>query len=223
MIPVTEADPPADFGTRVRQPGLDAIAELVGERPSRSRPGPKRKKIANSRPEIPPDAFPPLWRDVLPDMLRSYHRICAYLSLYIEHATGSPTVDHVIPKSKAWDKVYEWSNYRLASAIVNTKKNDFALALDPFEIRPGWFALELVEFQVIVGPKARGQVAKQVDSTIRTLGLNLRDCREARREYVENYELGPGHGGIDLPYLTRRAPFIAGELRRQKRLVRGDV
>lgn len=223
MIPVTEAAPPPDFDTRVRQPGLDAIAELVGEAPRRARPGPKRKKVANSRPEIPAEAFPPLWRDVLPDMLVSYRRLCAYLSLYIEHGTGSPSVDHVVPKSKAWDKVYEWPNYRLASALVNTKKNDFPLALDPFTIRPGLFALELVEFQVIEGPNARGRLAKQVESTIRTLGLNMRDCREARREYVENYELGPGNGGIDLPYLERRAPFIAAELRRLKRLLRGDV
>jgi 5-methylcytosine-specific restriction endonuclease McrA len=219
MIPVAPAAEPPDFDARVRKKGLDAIAELVGEQPSRVRRGPRREKIANKRGEIPADAFPPYWRDVLEDMLDSYHRLCAYLGLYIEHATGSPSVDHVVPKSKAWDKVYEWSNYRLACALVNARKNDLELALDPFEISEGLFALELVEFQVVAAPAAQGEIAARVDTSIKTLGLNLPDCCKARREYVESYEAGH----IGLPYLTRRAPFIAQELRRQGRLLRGDV
>jgi hypothetical protein len=219
VIPVTPAEAPPDFDARVRQKGLDALAELVGEKPSRVRQGRKRKKIAETRAEIPADAFPPYWRDVLPDMLSSYRRLCAYLALYIEHATGSPSVDHVLPKSKAWDKVYEWSNYRLACALVNSRKNDVALALDPFEIGTGLFALEFVEFQVVVGPAAQDQVAARVNESIETLGLNLPECCKARREYVENYEAGH----IDLSYLTRRAPFITQELRRQGLLLRGDV
>jgi len=43
MIPVVQAPAPADFDERVKKPGLDAIAELVGETPKTSRPGPKRK------------------------------------------------------------------------------------------------------------------------------------------------------------------------------------
>jgi len=218
MIPVNPAAEPPDFDERVRQRGLNAIAEMVGETP-RVRRGRKREKIADTRSEIPSDRFPTHWREVLPEMLDSYHRLCAYLALYIEHATGNPSVDHVIPRSKAWDKVYEWSNYRLACALVNARKNDLELALDPFQIQAGYFALEFVEFQVIVGPAARGLVAKQVAQSIETLGLNLRECRKARQEYVEQYQSGE----IRLQYLTRRAPFIAQELRRQKRLRQGDV
>jgi len=223
VIPVAPAAAPPDFDTRVRQRGLGAIAELVGDTPSRKRPGPKRHQIASARADIPSDKFPPLWREVLPEMLVSYRRLCSYLALYIEHGTGSPSVDHVVPRSKAWDKVYEWSNYRLACALINSKKNDLDLALDPFSIRDGLFALEFVEFQVVVGPNAQGDVIDQVEATIKTLGLSIPECCNARREYVDNYELGPGNGGIDLPYLERRAPFIARELRRQGRLLRGDT
>lgn len=218
MIPVAPAPEPAGFDARVRQKGLDAIAELVGETPSHPRPGRKRKKIANCRAEIPPEAFPPFWRDALPEMLESYHRICAYLALYIEHVTGSPSVDHVVPKSNAWDQVYEWSNYRLACALINSKKNDLSLALDPFTLRGGLFALELVEFQVMAG-SAVGGLRAEVEDSIRVLGLNLPECCAARREYVVSYE----EGDIGLAYLERRAPFIAQELRRQGRLRRGDV
>jgi len=219
MIPVIKVDEPPDFDARVRQKGLNAITELIGQKPNRVRRGPKRTKVAATPAEIPWEAFPPFWRDVLPEMLDSYHRLCAYLSLYIEHATGSPSVDHVIPKSKAWDKVYEWSNYRLACALVNARKNNVEGVLDPFQISEGLFALELVEFQVIAGPSAQGEVIARVEASIETLGLNLADCRKARREYVESYE----EGHIDLSYLTRRAPFIAQELRRQGRLRQGDV
>jgi len=219
MIPVTPAAEPPDFDARVRQKGLDAIAELVGKTPRRARRGPKRKKIADTRDRIPADAFPPYWREVLPEMRDSYQCLCAYLAMYIEHATGSPTVDHFVPKSKAWDKVYEWSNYRLACALVNARKNEVELALDPFQLHEGLFALEFVEFQVVVGPAAQGEVAAQVSASIVTLGLNSRECRKARQEYVEQYQ----NGEIRLPYLTRRAPFIAQELRRQGRLLRGDV
>lgn len=211
MIPVTPAVEPASFDERVRRKGLRAIAELVGETPGGVRRGRPRKKIAETRDAIPPEAYTPYWRDVLPEMLDSYGRLCSYLSLYIEHATGNPSVDHVIPKSKAWDKVYEWSNYRLACALVNARKNDVSLALDPFEIHEDWFALEFVEFQVVVGPAAQGDVIDRIEDSVVKLGLNLPECCKAREEYVEAYR----EGHIDLPYLTRRAPFIARELHRQ--------
>ncbi len=219
MIPVALAPEPPDFDRRIRQKGLDAIAELVGEAPARTRRGPKRKKLTDTRGEIPADAFPPYWREVLPELLQSYRHLCAYLALYIEPATGSPSVDHVVPKSKSWDKVYEWSNYRLACALVNAHKSDVELALDPFQISPGLFALEFVEFQVVVGPAAQSHQVAQITASIDTLGLNSRDCRKARQAYVEDYE----QDEIRLSYLTRRAPFIAQELRRQGRLLRGDT
>ena len=219
MIPVTPAPAPADFDDKVKNPGLDAIAELVGEKPKVRRPGPKRNKVAKTRDEIDPKYFPPLWREVLPDMLQAYNRLCAYLSLYIEHATGSPSVDHVIPKSKAWDKVYEWSNYRLACALANSKKNNVELVLDPFQIQDGLFALEFFGFEVTVGALAVGAIEARVADTIEQLGLNLPDCCKARREYFDNYR----RQDVTLDYLERRAPFIARELRRQNRLNPGDV
>ncbi len=152
-------------------------------------------------------------------MLNAYNRLCAYLALYIEHATGSPSVDHVIPKSKAWDRVYEWSNYRLACVLANSKKNDVDAVLDPFEIGDGFFALEFVEFRVKVGENAVGDLEAKVADTIEKLGLNLPDCCKARQEYFENYK----RRHIKLDYLERRAPFIARELRRQGRLNAGDI
>lgn len=217
MIPVSLAKEPAGFDAKVRQKGLSAIDELVGRPPRVRRGGRRRQKVADREEDIPPDLFPPFWRDALDDMLASYHRRCAYLAMYIEHATGSPTVDHVLPKSRAWDQVYEWANYRLCAAVVNAKKNDLLTLVDPFACKSGWFELELVAFQVVRGLGAPAFAFARIDATLPV--LNMRDCCEQRAEYVRCYETRE----INLAYLTRRAPFIASELRRQGRLVRGDV
>lgn len=216
MIPVAPANEPARFDELVRQKGLSAIDELVGRKPRLKRPGPRRKKIATSEEDIPPDAFPAFWREALDDMLERYERRCAYLALYLEHATGSPTVDHMLPKSRRWDQVYEWLNYRLCAALINANKSDMTSLVDPFEVGEGWFALELVGFQVIRGSNAPTSKTAEIDATLPL--LNMPDCIKAREEYVTSYE----QGAIELGYLERRAPFIASELRRQGRLREGD-
>lgn len=213
MIPVPKAPEPEDFDERVRKKGLAAIAELVGEEPSSKRKGRKRRKVAATREQIPSDKFPPLWRDVLVDMHRLYEGRCAYLALYIEHGTGDASVDHFIPKSKHWDLVYEWSNYRLAAGTINSKKNDKEVdaAFDPFVVSPGLFALEFVGFQVKPGPAALGPMIEKVALAIIDVGLNKPECCKARQEYVEAYQ----RGCISFGYLQRRAPFVAQELVRQ--------
>lgn len=221
MIPVALANEPPEFDATVRQPGLSAIDELVG-RPARVKhPGPRRKKLANQEQEIPAEAFPAYWRDTLPAMLVAYERRCAYLAMYIHHATGSPTVDHVLPKSCAWDQVYEWANYRLCAAIINSKKGALLTLVDPFVIGPGWFSLNLNTLHVECGNAAPVAELPRIEATLPV--LNHRLCVQEREEYVRCYQLGPGTGGFDLAYLEYRAPFIASELRRQGQLVRGDV
>lgn len=213
MIPVVLAPEPVVFDVKVRQPGFDAIAELTGGIPSLPRSGPRRKKVADRPEDIPPDAFPAFWTRVLPEILNAYDRRCAYLALHIEPATGNPTVDHFTPKSKAWNLVYEWSNYRLAAGLINSKKQAVENVLDPFKIGPDWFALEFVAFQVKPGPGALGDIADRVDDTITKLGLNRDECCKARQEYFDDYldEEDP----IPFSYLERRAPFVASEMRRQ--------
>lgn len=56
MIPVAPEDEPDTFDATVRQPGLRAIAELVGERPPRES-GRPFAKVADFRNDIPPAGF----------------------------------------------------------------------------------------------------------------------------------------------------------------------
>ena len=220
MIPVTPAPEPAAFDKKVRQPGLRAIAELAGEQPTPPRiVGQPYAPVAASRDAIPADKFPPYWREMLDDLMDSYHRICAYLCLYIPRGTGAPSVDHAVAKSKRWDRVYEWSNYRLACSLMNARKGAAADVLDPFEVKEDWFALELVGFQVLPGDGLADEVTGAVANTIERLRLNDPACCEARAEYAEDY----WNEGIRLDYLERHAPFVARELRRQHLLSPGEI
>jgi hypothetical protein len=219
VIPVDPAPEPPDFDRKVRQPGLSAIAELVGEPPLSKRRGRRRSKIADRREDIPSDSFPAFWRESLDDMMRAYYQICAYMAVYIEKVTGTPTVDHMIPRSVEWSQVYEWYNYRLACSLMNTWKTNAIFVLDPFRIKSGWFELELVSFQVKPAATLSSVIRKRVEKTIAQLRLNDRECQALRRDYVVAYESKE----ISLAYLTRRSPFIASELRRQGRLDEGDT
>ena len=199
MIRVAAAKEPPQFDERVRQPGLASISELAAK--------------AGSEDSIPPNQFKPYWRRALDDLLASYNRTCSYLSLYIPKAVGTPSVDHMVAKSTAWDQVYEWRNYRLACLLMNARKG-VADVLDPFEIDDGWFVLELVEFQVMPGRGLPVSVYVRVAETIDILRLSDSTCCEARAEYAQAY----WDGEISLSHLRQRAPFVARELERQGRL-----
>ena len=203
---VTPAPEPAAFDRVVRQPGLRLLDRLAGN-------------YAGAKEAIPASEFRPYWRESLDDLLASYHRICSYLCLYIPRGTGARSVDHMVPKSKEWDQVYEWHNYRLACSLMNARKGDAASVLDPFEVEDGWFVLELVAFQVLPADDLDDPTAVAVEDTIKRLGLNDGECCDAREEHAEDYWCGE----VTIDYVTRHAPFVASELRRQNRLRADDV
>ena len=210
MIPVTPASEPADFDRTVRQPGLRSVAELVGEAPQR-RAGRRLAQVAETRSRIPPASYPPYWRAVLGELQAAYDRVCAYLCVRI---STDATVDHYVAKSRRSDLVYEWSNYRLACAVMNAYKGESTDVVDPFELRAGWFALELVGFQVVAGTGLAVSDAERVRATVRRLHLNMQRFCDIRAEYAE----ARWNGEITAEYLSRHSPFVARELRRQGRM-----
>ena len=216
MIRIVPAPEPGRFAAIVREPGLRALAEKVGETPPR-RKGKRFQKIADQRDQIPFDEFPPYWTEAIDDLMTAYSQICAYSCFKIHAVTGARSVDHMIAKSKAWDKVYEWSNYRLSCARLNARKNNFNDVLDPFDIQDGWFQLELVGFQVVSNPNLDTNLRTSVENTIDRLGLN-EFCRE-RAQDAEYYWAGE----VTLKVLTEESPFVTMELRRHGRLLPRDV
>lgn len=211
MIPVSCAPEPASFHKNVRQKGQRAIAELRGHAPASRRRGRPRKALSKETTTIPADKLPPFWTSAIEDMLEAYKRRCSFLALYLEHATGNASIDHMIPKSREEHHVYEWVNYRLCAASINAMKRDLSGIIDPFECKDRWFALEFVGFQVIPGEHAPPELYREFEETLRI--LNDQRCLKAREEYYEQYQAGH----IDFEYLQRRAPFVAQEIVRQNR------
>jgi hypothetical protein len=109
--------------------------------------------------------------------------------------------------------------YRLASALLNTRKGVVGSILDPFEIEDGVFQIDLDDYQVVPKPGLGTELADKIEHTIRTLGLNDAACLKARGEYIEGYR----SEDTSFRYVERRAPFIARELRRQGKLRAGDA
>jgi len=221
VIPVALADEPESFDAHVRKRGAAAIRRLLGQ-PAKAKG--RKPKTTYARPEdIPGDAFPACWTDVrtqdkkstLDDMMDAYGQLCAYLGMRLEQATGSPTVDHFVPKDRDWTLVYEWKNYRLAASCVNGAKGTRDV-VDPFEVKPGWIELDLATFLVRRGTAAPAREHARIDATLPI--LNLRQCVAQRGEYILAYQAGH----IDLRNVERYAPYVARELRRQGALVGGD-
>ena len=222
---------PDDFEELVGAPGRHALWELTGDPRAPTRRGPKRKQVYKSIADIPVEELEKTsyWTRVLPQVRTSYGHICAYLAMRIDEATGAATIDHFEPKSKARAKAYEWSNFRLAAALVNTFKDDAEDVLDPFEIEDGWFVLDCLTFKVEVNPELDGVLQRRIRTTIDE-GLRLNNptfCE--RRRYCHDRYLGIQSETDDpsepwsLSWLESECPFVASELRRQGRLRSGDL
>jgi hypothetical protein len=230
LIRLTPAPEPADFDSKVRQPGYRAIAEMIGQTPSPPRTAGKplqqrttqveqadgiKKSILVTDPGgLPSSELPSYWTEAISDLMNAYHQVCAYSCFRIHRVTGTPSVDHMAPKSRAWDRVYEWENYRLAALLLNARKNDFSDVLDSFEIQDDWFELDLVGFQVRARHGLKDPVRAQVESTITRLRLNDKAFRDTREENALDYL----ERGVRLDILERESPFVTRELRRQGRL-----
>lgn len=222
MIPVTLAAEPASFDAHVRRRGRVAIQRLLGQ--AVKAPG-RKPKLKYGRPEdIPANKFPMYWTEVrtgdskstLDDLMDAYGQFCAYLAMRIERATGSPTVDHYVPKEHDWSLVYEWSNYRLSAGCVNGAKGTRDV-VDPFAVKSGWFELDPDTFLVRRGDAAPAAEHVRIDETLEI--LNLRQCIAQRGDFITRYR----ENKIDFAHIEFYAPFIAAELRRQGQLLRGDT
>lgn len=235
MIRVARASEPPDFDAKVRRPGLIAVAEMAGKAPpwprAAGRPFARRtRKVAqpdgstrelpcSREDEVPAEELPSYWTEALPWMMAAYREICAYSCFRIHRVTGGRSVDHMAPKSRAWNKAYEWSNYRLASSRMNARKGDFSAVLDPFEIEDHWFVLELVGFQVKPARGLPDALKGRIRATVERLKLNDHECLTGRARDAERYWARE----VTLRVLRDDSPFVARELNRQGRLNVGDV
>lgn len=222
MLRVTAAPEPPTFDDRVRQPGVLAIHERTG------RPPPIPRRTGNpcerattsvgqpiDRPEdLERRHFPPYWTRALDDLFDSYHRVCSYSCFAIHEITGARSVDHMIPLSDAWDRVYEWGNYRLAATTLNARKQAFRDVLDPFEVGDDWFHMEFVRFGLGPNLSLPEAIRERITTTIDRLKLNGDKHRRRRQKDFTRYE----RGEITLAILIEESPLVARETTRTGRL-----
>lgn len=153
MIPVKEQPEPVDFDKKVRKKGQQWL---------------KQKVISADGPVPEKTTLPDYWRDCLADLYDAYDHVCAYLCVHLEHAVGGVTTEHFVAKSQNAGQAYEWSNYRLACSRINSRKGVHKDVLDPFDIQPGMFHLELTTGRIFTNPQLSTPDKEAVDDTSRS-------------------------------------------------------
>ena len=197
MIPVFKQPEPADFDANVRQKGLAFL---------------RRKGIALDQPVPKGAELYPYWRSCLDELHASYQGCCAYLAVFFERETGGASVDHFVAKSASRaEYAYEWRNYRLACSTMNSRKREFDDVLDPFSIQEGWFQVELVSGRIYPNPALPSNTKKQVQETIKRLGLDDAGNRKMRCRHYQDF----AEKQYTADFLRKRSPFVYSEALRQ--------
>lgn len=216
VIPVTQQPEPTNFDTEVRQRG---ITEL------------RRRRLDPEAPLSQGTDLEPFWRKghgypgCLDELFKVYMQTCSYLAVRIERVMCkgvllSASVDHFIPYSTTQSRLaYEWSNYRLAAAVINSRKQHHCDVIDPFEVQNGWFTLNLETGFIIPDSMQPPDIRGRVQSTIARLRLNADEYCVLRENYFKQYEDHRSHDrDFAENFLRRNAPFVWQEIRRQNRL-----
>jgi len=145
------------------------------------------------------------------ELWEAYSGICAYLCVYFEWRLGAHSTDHFVAKSRNAGLAYEWSNYRLSCLGANRNKNRFDDILDPFDIEPDTFVLNLVSGAVKPNPRKPEHIRERARATINRLRLDEPEANEMRarnfQEYMENH--------VSSEHLNGHSPFVWHEARRQ--------
>ncbi|AGY60101.1 hypothetical protein GKIL_3855 [Gloeobacter kilaueensis JS1] len=167
-----------------------------------------------SKPKPQGVTLEPFWQDCLEELHSAYDGICAYVCVYIERVTGTPSADHFVPKSGDLNKAYEWSNYRLACQRMNARKNKYDDVLDPFSLGSNTFELELFSGRIYPSRSLSSADVQAAQATILRLKLDDPDCRELRTRYFNAYI----NDEISVKWLQKHSPFVWQEAQRQNLL-----
>jgi len=187
MIPVARVRKPKDFDSKVQAPGNDWLA---------SNPGAKRPKA--------------LWEPYIAKLSEGFFDMCGYAAM---HDPTGGTVDHYLSYKNHPKLAYEWSNYRFASATLNSsKKNADADVLDPYEVGQGWFEIILPSLQMRVTDAVPAAHRAKAEYTLKR--LKLRDGERIIRWRKSWYDMYRS-GDLSLDGLRRVAPLLAAAVEAQ--------
>ena len=190
MIRFERVDEPEAFDAKARKPGN----AWLKKNPSAKRPR-------------------DYWTRFKPDLADGFKNLCAYSAIY--EAVG--TVDHFVSYDEDPSQTYEWSNYRYASAWINSSKSNLEQSrlLDPFEVEDGWFRILLPSLQLVVDASNIPPELHERAQFVVTR-LNLRDDERVMRNRREWYRLYQ-EGKLSLAGLAEKAPLIARAVEAEKK------
>ena len=109
---------------------------------------------------------------------------------------------------------FEYTNYRLSCLGANRNKNRFDDILDPFEIEPDTFVLNLSSGSIKPNPCKPGDTRRRAQETITRLGLDDAETNEMRARHFDEYQRNDVSGA----HLKRQSPFVWYEAQRQNLL-----
>lgn len=187
MIPVAKVKKPRGFDAKVKKPG---DAWLAGH-PAAQRP-------------------PALWAPYTPTLSEGFANLCGYAAM---HDPTGGTVDHYLSFKNHPRLAYEWTNYRFASAPLNSSKRaEDDKVLDPFEVGAGWFEVILPSLQMRLTDAVPPALRAKAEYTLTR--LKLRDGERVirwRRSWYRMYT----DGMLNLDGLRAVAPLLAAAVEAQ--------
>ena len=191
MIGFKLREEPPTFDERCRKRGRAWLAENPGE----------------ARPHD-------YWTEFEPDLRNAFGGLCAYCAMRIMKGQ----VDHFRPvallrQEQRQELAYEWGNFRYGEGVLNGKKWKHVV-LDPFDVRAGWFRIQLPSLQLEPTELVPEDFRALAEFTIKKLGL--RDSEVVvryRREWFGMYQSGE----LTVEGLRRVAPLIADAVERDLR------
>lgn len=186
MIRVSPTEPPPDFHEKVEKRGKEWLS------------------THNEKQKLPR-----LWDRYRQPLYIQYRGICAYTGLRI-HELGM-SLDHFLPTSKFRDLAFTWSNYRLTSSSINSRKGDRTGILDPFEIPDRAFLLRLDTGHVSINEAAfsGNEQIEKARKLLEILPMNI--IKNTYMQLIDDFM----HKHISEKKLSEDAPFLYEELRRQ--------
>jgi hypothetical protein len=143
------------------------------------------------------------WSAFKSDLADGFRNLCAYSVMY--EPVG--TVDHYLSCDNYRHLAYEWSNYRFASAWINSSKRTLDdQVLDPFEVGEDWFEIILPSLQLVLTDKIPAEERQRAEFTLKR--LHLQDDERVIRQRQAWYQLYQD-GDLTLEGLEKKAPLIA--------------
>jgi hypothetical protein len=158
-----------------------------------------------------PAGRPPAhWSEFRSHLADAFGSLCAYSAMY--EPVG--TVDHFVSCDEDRTRAYDWSNYRFASAWINSSKQSLKSRqlVDPFAVENDWFRLLLPSMQLVLTGRVPAEWRERAQRMLDRLhlGHDERIIRQ-RREWYRMYQ----EGELTLEGLEKKAPLIATGVRQE--------